>query len=225
MYSDTVEDYLKTIYLLEDRHGVAKTGAIAERLHITAGSVSSMVKRMAEMSPPLVAYRQHHGAVLTDTGRQAALEIIRRHRLLETFLYRALDFDWEAVHEEAERLEHHLSERMVGAIDRFLGHPRRDPHGEQIPSADGQMAPERGQTLSRWPTDDPFRVVRVAPRAGMLAHLDQLGIGIGTTGRVISRAPFDGPITLCITENGNCRETVIGREVAASIYVLEPKIA
>ena len=221
MHSDTVEDYLKAIYVLQDQDDIAKTGALAERLGITAGSVTEMLKRMATMSPPLIAYRHHQGAMLTPEGRQAALAVIRRHRLLETFLHQVLKMGWESVHEEAETLEHYISERLVQAIDIHLNHPLWDPHGEPIPDASGRIHPPEGKKLSMLAPGQHFRIVRVDPAVdGMLAYLSQLRLGIDTTGNVLAHAPFDGPISLRINGIDGPSETAIGRRVADHIYVV-----
>lgn len=163
MPSTSVEDYLKTIYALQEKESIAKTGALAENLGISSGSVSEMLKRMAGMSPPLIDYRQHHGATLTRQGRLKAMAVIRRHRLLETFLYRILKLDWDSVHEEAETLEHHLSERVVHAMDALLSHPKRDPHGEPIPDGSGVMSSPIGEKLTFLNPGEKFRIVRVDP--------------------------------------------------------------
>jgi DtxR family Mn-dependent transcriptional regulator len=220
MHSDAVEDYLKAIYGLQERDGLARTGALARQLGITAGSVTEMIKRMARMSPRLISYRQHHGVTLTARGRQAAVAIIRRHRLLETFLHQVLGLGWEAVHEEAERLEHHLSERLVGAIDRHLSYPRSDPHGEPIPDRSGHMGTPAGMPLTSLDGNTDFRIVRVEPSLdGMLDYLDELKLGLGITGRVVGQAPFGGPVTLRINSSDSHRETAIGREIADRIFV------
>jgi DtxR family Mn-dependent transcriptional regulator len=221
MHSDAVEDYLKAIYGLQEREGVARTGALARQLGITAGSVTEMIKRMARTPPPLISYRQHHGVTLTTRGRKAAVAIIRRHRLLETFLHQVLGLGWEAVHQEAETLEHHLSERLVGAIDRHLSYPRSDPHGEPIPDPSGHMSAPAGVPLTGLEEKTAFRMVRVEPSLeGMLDYLDELGLGLGTTGTVVGKAPFGGPVTLRISDGGSHRETAIGREIADRIFVV-----
>jgi len=219
MHSPIVEDYLKAIYVLQADIGLARTGALARRLGITAGSVTEMVKRMAAMSPPLLVYRQHHGVSLSVDGKQAAMAVIRRHRLLETFLHQTLGLGWEAVHEEAEALEHHLSERLVQSIDRHLNHPRCDPHGEPIPDAFGHMSEPGGTALTDLDEGNAFRIVRVDPSANhMLEYLDSLGIGLGISGVVVEYAPFDGPVMLRLSEAEGHREAAIGREVAGNIY-------
>jgi DtxR family Mn-dependent transcriptional regulator len=219
-HSDAVEDYLKAIYVLQERDGLAKTGALARQLGITAGSVTEMIKRMAGTSPRMITYRQHHGVTLTDRGRLVAIAIIRRHRLLETFLQQVLGLGWEAVHEEAETLEHHLSERLISAIDRHLAYPRFDPHGEPIPDPSGHMSAPTGEPLSAFDDHVSFRIVRVEPSLeGMLDYLDELQLGLGTTGMVVNHAPFEGPVTLRIIDGSSHRETAIGRDIAERIYV------
>lgn len=219
-HSQTVEDYLKAIYVRVERDGVAKTGALARQLGITAGSVTEMIKRMAHMSPPLLVHRQHYGVSLTGPGRLAAMSVIRRHRLLETFLYRTLDLGWEAVHEEAEALEHHLSGRLVQAIDRYLDHPRIDPHGEPIPDKSGRIRAPAGISLATLDAGTAFRIVRVDPSSNdMLTYLDSLGIGLDTQGMLIDHAPFEGPVTIGLTTGADNHKTVLGRDVADHIYV------
>ena len=165
----------------------------------------------AEPVPGPVSYE------LVDQDKQALLAIART--TLETFLHQTLGLGWEAVHEEAEKLEHHLSERLVESIDRHLNHPRRDPHGEPIPDASGHMSEPGGFALTTLAPDTAFRIVRVDPSTNhMLEYLDSLGIGLGISGVVVEHAPFDGPVTLRLSKTEGLRETVIGREVAGCIY-------
>jgi DtxR family Mn-dependent transcriptional regulator len=221
MPSTSVEDYLKTIYALQEKESIAKTGALAENLGISSGSVSEMLKRMAGMSPPLIDYRQHHGATLTRQGRLKAMAVIRRHRLLETFLYRILKLDWDSVHEEAETLEHHLSERVVHAMDTLLSHPKRDPHGEPIPDGSGVMSSPIGEKLTFLNPGEKFRIVRVDPGMdGILTYLDTLGLGIDSIGKVVSQSPVDETISLQIITDRGSHGTVIGLKAAEHIYVL-----
>jgi DtxR family Mn-dependent transcriptional regulator len=219
MPSTTAQDYLKAIYVLQEREGRAKTGALANQLGITAGSVTEMIKRMANMSPALITYRQHHGAMLTEAGRRNALMVIRRHRLIETFLHQVLGLDWETVHEEAEVLEHHLSDRLVDAIDRHLDSPRTDPHGEPIPDACGEIGALEGIRLTDLKAGSAFRIVRVDPTLeGMLPYLNELDIGLNTAGIIVSHAPFQGPVTIQLKVETGSRETDIAREVASRLY-------
>jgi DtxR family transcriptional regulator, Mn-dependent transcriptional regulator len=220
MQSGTVEDYLKAIYELEEKAGVAKTTLLADRLGIKAGTVSEMIKRLSRARSPLIAYKPHHGVRLTPRGRIAALGVIRRHRLLETFLHHSLDLSWDEVHAEAEILEHHLSERVADAMDRHLGHPRFDPHGEPIPRKNGTIAERSERPLSDIEERADFRIVRVVPESGaLLVHLESLGIGIGCRGSMASKAPSDGPVTIRIMAGGRAAEHVLERRIANLIYV------
>ena len=137
------EDYLKAIYAISVDGASASTNALAERLKIAPASVTGMLKRLAEASPPHVDYRKHHGVTLTPEGERAALKIIRRHRLLETYLHEMLGFSWDEVHEEACLLEHVISERFESRIDELLGHPTHDPHGDPIPDLNLVMPQDR----------------------------------------------------------------------------------
>ncbi len=134
--SQAAQDYLKTIYRITEDGGRATTNQLAKELDIKPASVTGMVQKMAKCDPPLVAYRKHQGVVLTAVGKHAALEMIRHHRLIETFLHEKLGYDWDEVHEEADRLEHVISEEMGIRIAEILGHPERDPHGHIIPTID-----------------------------------------------------------------------------------------
>ena len=221
MPSTSVEDYLKAIYALQEKESIAKTGALAENLGISSASVSEMLKRMAGMSPPLIDYRQHHGATLTRQGRLKAMAVIRRHRLLETFLYRILKLDWESVHEEAETLEHHLSERVIRAMDALLNHPERDPHGEPIPDGLGVMSSPIGEKLTLLNPGEKFRIVRVDPGMdSILTYLDTLGLGIDSIGKVVSQSSVGETISLRIITDRGSHDTVIGLKAAEHIYVL-----
>ena len=149
------------------------------------------------------------------------MSVIRRHRLLETFLHQTLGFGWEDVHAEAEILEHHLSDRMVRAIDRHLSYPKFDPHGEPIPDGNGNLAFLEGEKLSSIAPGTRIRILRVDPSiSGMLQYLDEMGIGLGTTGIVESIAPFGGPVTLRIDGAGADHTRSIGSAVADRIYAV-----
>jgi len=199
MRSEAVGDYLKAIYELQERDGRAKTSSLAERLGVTAGSVSDMLKRLAKERPPIVEYRHHQGVTLTADGRKTALEIIRRHRLLETFLHDVLGFAWEEVHKEADRLEHHISQRMTEAIADFLKHPDRDPHGDPIPDPEGRVPEDVWIPLSNVEPGQQVRLSRVRSRdEQLLKYLTELGIGMNTVIMVLEKPPFDGPLSLRI---------------------------
>lgn len=142
--SESIDDYLKAIYALGgDGRRVGST-ALAERLQVAPASITNMLQKLAMVENPLVEYERHRGVRLSPAGRRRALEIVRHHRLIETFLHRMLDYEVDELHDEAERLEHFISERFEARIDAKLGHPQRDPHGCCIPSLDGTMPAGHG---------------------------------------------------------------------------------
>jgi DtxR family transcriptional regulator, Mn-dependent transcriptional regulator len=185
-----VEDYLKTIFLLATRGETVTTGLLAKELQVSSPSVSAMVKRLADGE--LV----HRGRTLTltDSGERAALRVVRRHRLLETFLVKVLDMPWDEVHEEAEALEHALSDRLEARIDAALGHPTRDPHGDPIPMPSGSHDESWGQPLTSAPEDCRFRIERVSDRhSDALRYLGDRGLRPGVVIDVETQEPYGGP--------------------------------
>jgi DtxR family Mn-dependent transcriptional regulator len=187
-----VEDYAKAIYTLQRRGGVTTT-ALAERLQVTAGSVSAMLKRLDGLG--LVTHTPYKGVELTGAGEQLALEIIRHHRLLELYLAESLGVPWDRVHDEAEVLEHHISEELEAAIAAKLGHPTHDPHGDPIPSAD--LSIDEGETvpIETLPEGARGRFVRVSDSdPEMLRYLSQRGIAPGDEFEIVERQPFGGPV-------------------------------
>lgn len=187
------EDYLKAIYRLERRHRRATTSAVAEIMGVSAASATNMLKKLAELH--LVEYTPYRGATLTETGRKIALEVIRHHRLLELYLAEALGMPWDKVHEEADRLEHVISEELEEAMARALGHPIADPHGDPIPDRDGTIPHQEAHTLADIPEGTSGHVVRVrCQEPEMLRYLGTLGIYPGTPVTVRERAPFKGPL-------------------------------
>jgi len=211
--SPAVEDYLKAIYKLQ-HDGSVSTTDLARSLDISSASVTNMVKRLAQMG--LVAYRSYKGVTLTEPGEKIALEIIRHHRLLETYLKEVLGFSWDKMHAEAEHLEHHISEEFEARIEEMLGYPTHDPHGHPIPTRDGQIAPSRGTPLSDIEPGDTVVVRHVDDtNPEILTYLESLGLMPRSAVIVVSRAPFMGPITLSISGV----EQVIGHEVAQHVFV------
>jgi DtxR family Mn-dependent transcriptional regulator len=185
MVSLTVENYLKAIYQLSDggRQRSVATGRIAELLGVAPGTVTSMLKTLADSN--LAVYKPYEGVELTPAGRKLALRVIRRHRLIELFLSRTLDLSWDEVHEEAENMEHAVSDWLVDRIESYLGHPRFDPHGDPIPSADGAMARAEAMPLADVPVGHQFRVVRVLDQSPeFLRELSDSGIALGVAGSV-----------------------------------------
>jgi DtxR family transcriptional regulator, Mn-dependent transcriptional regulator len=192
--SSAIEDYAKAIYALERRAGEAvSTNALAERLGVTPASASGMVKRLGELG--LVEHEPYHGVSLTDDGRRVALEVMRHHRLLELYLVQSLGVPWDRVHEEAEVLEHVLSEELEELIAAKLGNPTHDPHGDPIPSRDltidegptdclQDLSPGAAGTFTRVSDSDP----------DMLRFLAERGIAPGDSFEVVDKQPFDGPL-------------------------------
>ena len=218
MRSDTVEDYLKAIYELQEKFGRAKTSALSARLGITPGSVTDMLKRLSGQTPRLVHYQSHQGVTLTALGSRRALTVIRRHRLLETFLHDVLGFTWDEVHVEAEKLEHCLSERLTEAIAVHLNHPACDPHGDPIPTREGEVQIKAGRPLSELPTGQPLRITRVRLQdEKALQYLARNGIQIGTRVNILEHSPLDGHISLQIMGSRKRRTLSLGAAVAADI--------
>ncbi|MGH2946880.1 MAG: metal-dependent transcriptional regulator [Solirubrobacteraceae bacterium] len=194
--SEAIENYAKAIYALARRgDGTVTTNALAERVGVSAGSVSSMVKRLAERG--LAEHEPYRGVQLTAEGRRVALSVLRHHRLLELYLAEHLGVPWDRVHEEAEALEHVISEDLAARIAAKLGHPTHDPHGDPIP--DAALAIDEGHTRSLAEMDigERGRFVRVSDTdPEMLRYLDGRGIALGDELEVVAREPFDGPLTV-----------------------------
>ena len=183
MLSQSMQDYLKTIYELRQRSGRATTNALAEKLGVAAASATGMIKKLAEMK--LVAYEPYQGATLTQAGEKLALEIVRHHRLIELYLTEALGYTWDRVHEEADRLEHAISDEFADKISNLLGDPKIDPHGDPIPTKDGTVAAFSLDTLDLVPAGQTVRVERVRDEdPSVLRLVAQLGLMPGTVIRV-----------------------------------------
>lgn len=212
--SDSIQDYLKEIYKLQAEAGRATTSALAERMGVAASSATAMVKKLTALG--LAAHEPYRGVVLTEAGESVAIEVIRHHRLLEQYLAQTLGLSIDAVHAEADRLEHALSEELEALIDESLGYPTHDPHGDPIPDAELRMdkqelgsleALEEGEvaTVRRVPDGDP----------GLLRYLDELGLVPGRRVRLSMSAPFQGPLTVEV----DGRKSAISRDLAARISV------
>ncbi len=189
MASATVEDYVKRIYLLADQSDgdAVPIGRVAEALGVVPGTATTMMKALADAD--LVRYRPRQGVVLSKSGRALALHVLRRHRLLEQFLVAVLAFDWSEVHEEAERLEHALSDRLLERIDRYLGHPTEDPHGDPIPGVGGELTREAYETLVDCPLREPLLVARITDQdTEFLRYIGRAGLMPGVTIRVAERS-------------------------------------
>lgn len=216
--SQSIEDYLKAIYLLEsenDGKGVSTT-QVAEALNISSASVTNMIKKLAGLK--LVDYESYYGARLTETGRKIALEVIRHHRLLELYLKEMMGYSWDQVHDEAEKLEHHISEQFEDRIAELLDHPTHDPHGDPIPSKDGVMPETANMKLTDVSENKPYLIGRVRDQdPDLLRYLEKIGLIPGVRIKLVEKAPFKGPITLDVEG----KTLIIGHDVADAIFLLE----
>ena len=204
--TDAVEDYLKIIYHLVTEGGVVTTSTIARRAGVSPPSVSAMVKRLE--SGDLVARHGDRGVALTASGEVQALRVVRRHRLLETFLAEIVGVPWDEVHDEAEVLEHGLSDRLEERIDALLGHPAHDPHGDPIPPRRGQHDERLGDPLTAAPTGTRFRIERVSDRdPDALRYLAGIGLRPGVLVDIGERTPFGGPLWVSIDGTGHALGT------------------
>ncbi|HRQ42599.1 MAG TPA: metal-dependent transcriptional regulator [Chloroflexota bacterium] len=215
MNQQAVEDYLKTIYLLEQIESPVSTSRIAEARQVQPASVTNMVKRLYDRE--LVHYRKHYGVTLTDEGLAVALEMLRHHRLLELYLTQELGFGWDEVHKEADALEHVISEKLEERIAAHLNYPQFDPHGEPIPSKDGTMTTVNCQPLTDLCEGEGGIVSRIANNTNgeLLCYLDELRLVPGAAIQVINIAPFAGPITAQV----NGKQIVVGYKAAANVYI------
>jgi DtxR family Mn-dependent transcriptional regulator len=212
----TVENYLKAILMLSVKTADKRvsTGQIASSLGVSPGTVTSMLKTLAESK--LATYTPYEGVRLTESGRALALRILRRHRLLELFLVETLRLSWAEVHEEAEHMEHAASDWLVDRIDDFLGHPNVDPHGDPIPRADGTVMQPVSTTLASCRPETRFRLSRVIDQyPDFLRYLTQSGLELGVRGTVVENVSEAGIVTLRIGQ----REVSLGREAAEKILV------
>lgn len=197
MASLTVENYVKEIFqICADQGGQpATTGQIAAALEVSPGTVTSMLKTLADTN--LATYTRYEGVRLTPAGNKLALRVLRRHRLIELFLVKTLKLSWDEVHEEAEHMEHAASDFLIDRMDAFLGHPQHDPHGDPIPSSDGTMNVCAGRSLANCGVGDHFRVLRVLDqRPEFLRYLTNAGIEVGAEGTVVSRSFEAGVLTI-----------------------------
>lgn len=215
MLTEAVQDYLKAIYQLQGEPGGATTSAIARRLRVAAPSVCNMVRHLSGLG--LAEHVPYRGVRLTPVGTRAALQVIRHHRLVERYLAEALGLPWDRVHDEAERLEHALSDLVEEAIDSALGRPADDPHGHPIPSRDGKLPPESVLSLANLELGRPARIRSVDDRdPEFLRFVEALGLLPGREVTVVTRGPFDGPVEVRLPDGG---PRALGREAARRILV------
>jgi DtxR family Mn-dependent transcriptional regulator len=204
----SVEDYLKAIYRLSPRGRAASTSEIAQRLELSPASVSGMVKRLSEHG--LLEHVPYKGVQLTADGRRAALRMLRRHRLIEAYLVASLGYTWDTVHEEAERLEHAVSDTLVERMAAVLGHPAVDPHGDPIPTPDGDIQELVSIPLADVPAGSTVEIRQVEEsQPERLRYIASVGLKPGVRITVIDRQPFQGPITIDVAGETH----VIGNEL------------
>jgi DtxR family Mn-dependent transcriptional regulator len=212
----TVENYVKAIYqIVADQQGrPAATGQIAAALGVSPGTVTSMLKTLSESS--LVRYARYEGVRLTPAGQALALRVVRRHRLIELFLAKTLDLNWDEVHEEAEHMEHAVSDLLIDRIDAWLGYPQVDPHGDPIPRPDGSLLEPEGRTLAECEPGSRFRLARVRDQSPeFLRYLTEAGLALGAAGEVLAQRPAAGTVTI---RTGGVENT-LGREAAEKLFV------
>lgn len=215
--TQSTQDYLKHIFELTEGGTPASTNDIAARLGVKPASVTGMIQKLASTEPPLVEYQKHQGVTLTGEGEQAALEVLRHHRLLESWLVQSLGYSWDEVHEEACRLEHVISEDFEARMAAALGNPERDPHGAPIPSAELVMPNDEALPLSSLRPMQKGAVQRVNDEdAALLRYLDELGLVPGAQFEVSSYSSFDNNLT--ITVDGH-PSTVLGLAITSKIFV------
>lgn len=216
----STQDYLKHIYELTEGGENASTNALSERLNVKPASVTNMIQRLASVKPALVEYQKHQGVTLTKAGQKAALEVIRHHRLLEAWLVQTLGYSWDEVHEEAERLEHVISEDFERRIAAAMGHPLRDPHGELIPTADLKMPLEDSTPLSALRPKQKTKIQSVKNAdAELLRYLESLGLIPGTQIEVIGYSSFDHNLTV----KAGPKINVLGLNITSRIFVDYPE--
>lgn len=216
MPSLTVENYVKTIFQICSAQSgqPAATGQLAAALNVSPGTVTSMLKTLSESG--LATYTPYEGVRLTPAGNALALRVMRRHRLIELFLAQTLSLTWDEVHEEAEHMEHAVSDRLVDRIDVYLGHPQVDPHGDPIPRADGSLDTPASRTLAECQVGYQFRLARVVDQSPeFLRFLTESGLTLGTLGSVLANRVEAGIVTVLI----DGQQTSLGREAAEKIFV------
>jgi DtxR family Mn-dependent transcriptional regulator len=205
----SVEDYLKAIYTLSPQGRTASTSEIAHRLDLSPASVSGMVKRLSEQG--LLEHVPYKGVQLTPDGRRAALRMLRRHRLIEAYLVAFLGYTWDTVHDEAERLEHAVSDTLVERMAAVLGHPTVDPHGDPIPTSEGDILELASTPLAEVPTGATVEVRQVEEgQPDRLRYIASIGLRPGVQVTVLDRQPFQGPITVAV----DGQTQVVGHELA-----------
>jgi DtxR family Mn-dependent transcriptional regulator len=216
MASLTIENYVKAIYkLTRGDSRTAPTGRLAEELQVSPGTVTTMLKALQDSG--FAHYTPYEGVQLTEAGQSLALRVLRRHRLIELFLVHTLDLSWDEVHEEAENMEHAVSDLLIDKIDEYLSFPDVDPHGDPIPRSDGTMSTPKSVSLTSLDIGNSFRIVRVMEQSThFLRFLTDHGIGIDSVGHIQQKSTSAGVMQVVWSEG----ETVLSLEVAEKIRVV-----
>jgi len=214
MLHTSLQDYIKAIYELEVAQKRSATKTLADLLGVQMASVTGMVKYLA--AEGFLKHVPYRGFKLTPKGRVLALQMLRRHRLIELFLVQTLGLGWDEVHTEAEQMEHAVSDALVERIDEYLGHPQFDPHGAPIPGVDGKVIARRGVSIAQLKAGDDGTVIEVEDKdPDFLRFVSSLGIRIGSTVKVVGKEPYGGPVRLRLGK----RNIVIGTEAAARVRI------
>ena len=216
--SPRISDCLKIIYMLQERGEKVSTSAVSEHLGVSDATATTLFKDFAKAG--WVEHVPYHGVRLTAQGERKAIEVIRHHRLLELYLARELGYSWDKVHDEADRLEHVISEEFEDKLDALLGFPTVDPHGDPIPGKDGTITLLRGQKLSQVKIGEVRRILRVDDQdAEKLCYLGELGLYPGTSVQVLASAPFGGPLHIRVGDNSSYVDHMLGAELASHIIM------
>ena len=214
--SQSIEDYLKTIYDLSRDSELVSTNQIADQLTIAPASVTSMIKKMSSMEPPLVEYRKHHGVKLSPSGQQEALRVVRQHRLLELFLVQVMGYAWDEVHEEAHHLEHVISQKFVDKMATLLNYPTYDPHGDPIPDAELNLPVDNSIALNQMAQGQSGTICRIIhDNNNLLKYLQEHGLTINTQFKLVENNLIDGTIKIEV----NNTEIILGPIFGENIYV------
>lgn len=216
MLSYAEENYLKSIYhLSEESDGSVSTNAIADSLNTKAASVTDMIKKLAKKG--VLSYQKYHGVRVSEEGKKAALNVIRKHRLWETFLVNKLKFNWDEVHDVAEQLEHINSSLLIKRLDEFLAYPKFDPHGDPIPDENGEFKVKSKVTLEQVNLNDAGVIVAVSDsNTSFLQYLDKIGIYLGAKVKVMDRVEFDNSLEIQIDDK---KIMFVSKEVSENIWI------
>lgn len=216
--SPSVEDYLRTIHGLGERGVPITNTTVAQRLGLSPSSISGMLNKLAQLG--LVTHVRYRSIELTDEGRQFAHDVLRRHRLIETFLVEVLDYTWDEVHEEADTLEHAVSDNLVDHLAAKLGNPTHDPHGDPIPASDGTVNAPSAQLLDQVEPGTVGFIARVWDTdSELLRYLTEHGLTLGTRVELVERKPFGGPLVVQVGDPSSPETHFLGDEIAAALSI------